>query len=106
MSEIQYTNYLVPRIPIYSYRYYVENHDDWRKGAKPIYKIEIAPVVAFGCGLDEDGYNVTAVLILEEGSGFLIAAEDDGTFLGCYHDKGLTIDYFADIITEKEKGHE
>ena len=104
MSEIQYTNYIVPTVPVYAYRYYVGNHDDWRKGAKPIYKIEIAPVVAFGCGLDEDGYNVTAALILEEGGGFLIAAEDDASFLGCYHDKGLTIDYFADLITEKEKG--
>ena len=104
MRDKIYTHYIAPPIPIYSYSYYMDNYEEYRKGAKPIFALERTPVVAFGCWFDKIEYvNCQEALILAGHYGFLEPAENSENFLGCWYDSCLTLEQFLGEIKEREE---
>jgi hypothetical protein len=101
MSEYTYRAYIVPVVPVYSYSYYEAPQNN--KDGTPKYEIIVLPVVAFACGVDEDGYAFQEALELAGGESYLTESSSQSNFLGCYHDADLKLEYFMSTITYLEK---
>lgn len=101
MGEDTYKSYIVPAVPVYSYSYYEapQNNED----GTPKYEIVVIPVVAFACGVDDEGYAFQEALELAVGNSFLTESSNETGFLGCYYDADLKLGYFMPMINMLEK---
>ena len=101
MGEDTYKSYIVPAVPVYSYSYYEasQNNED----GTPKYEIVVTPVVAFACGVDDEGYAFQEALELSAGDSYLTESSSETGFLGCYHDADLKLGYFMPMIKMLEE---